>query len=196
MVRPFSLSIGLTPTGPRIGGPAPNAGADQFRDEHVQYFGTFPVDATREFSIFHRFEIFGDDDERDVIPHNNQILAPSELIWVLVHDASPRSGSSPNQFEAARLDICDAGTDIDDDNADVAGRSILSCNKLGGLAYIERHALMDAIPELESQGFSHLLQIGMNGDLLIDGFPWDPGFLNVWARDPLDANTFRFAIQQ
>lgn len=196
MAQPFSLAVGLSTEGLRVGGAAPIVAVDQFRDEHVQYFGTFPLETGSEFSIFHRFEIFGDDDARDVILRNNEILSPSDLIWCIVHSPSPRGGGSQNEFEAAIVTLEDSCLDHDVSNPDVAGRCFLSRNKLGGNAYIERHALMDAIPQIEARGYSHLLQIGMDGEDLIDGFPWDPGYLNVWALNPFDADTFRFAIQQ
>ncbi len=66
-------------------------------------------------------------------------------------------------------------------------------NKMGGMAYAQRHQVVDAYRSMPHLGYTHLLQIGQDG-LSPAGFPWDPGYLNVWSMDPLDPNTYRSAF--
>lgn len=68
--------------------------------------------------------------------------------------------------------------------------------KLGGKCHVHRFQVSEAVQELECSGYDHLLQIGEAGADLIKGFPWDPGFLNVWAKKPHDVTTYRFCVQQ
>src|SRR5262245_58643030 len=66
-------------TGCRIGGACPVGFEWVFTDTAAQYFGTFPLLALEnvEFSLFHRFDRFGHDPERDLIDFNNEVLRPS-----------------------------------------------------------------------------------------------------------------------
>ncbi|MEZ6142310.1 MAG: hypothetical protein R3B84_17255 [Zavarzinella sp.] len=183
-------------SGCRIGGPCPVGLKAQFRDSLTQYFGTFPLIEFEktEFSIFHRFDRLGNDAARDIIAFNNQILEPSELIWVAVHPVSFRSEDSPNIFEARALELHNPGSDLThDDQCRLI--HITGCT-LGGHCYVERVQVRDDVKRLEEEGYRHLLQIGEVGGDFIEGFPWDPGFLNVWASHPLDPSTYRFCVQQ
>ena len=183
-------------TGCRIGGACPVGLVSQFTDSWTQYFGTFPLlefEGT-EFSIFHRFDPFGRDTARDLIDFNNRLLKPSDLIWVVVHPKSVRSEKSPNMFEARALALDPESTDeVRDDEGQLIP---FSENKLGGRCFVDRHQVRDEVRLLEESGYFHLLQIGMVGRDLIKGFPWDPGYLNVWALNPLDPSSYRFCVQQ
>jgi len=196
MLRAITFQSHDTQTGARIGGRPPIGMDQQFRDKHTQYFGTFPVENDLEFSIFHRFEIFDDDASRDVIDFNNQILMPSKMIWSIVHKSLPRDINLPAAFPGLGLGLSDFQLDHDDVDTDLAERPLVPENKMMGRCYIERHAVIDDILELEAADFIHLLQIGH--DFLVDaeGFPWDPGCLNVWCLDATDPTTYRFCIQQ
>lgn len=184
-------------TGCRIGGACPVGLESQFALPATQYFGTFPLLETpgHEFSIFHRFDPLGNDVERFLIPFNNQILAPSKLIWVVVHEASVRSNESPNMFEARGLELGSPRVE----EVSAGDDSIIPepGSKLGGRCLIFRYQVREVVPQLEANGYLHLLQIGDGrGRDFVAGFPWDPGFLNVWALDPADASTYRFCVQQ
>lgn len=182
--------------GPRIGGTVPEGLEEHIIDEHSQYFGTFPLPrgTEREFSIFHRFDILGNDEDRDIIAHNNKVLEPSDLIWAVVHQRSCRGKLSNQPFQACGLEI---GTEIADSVIDKEGNETLYTeSKLGGRCFLERHFLQNDVMELEEKGYQQLLQIGMHGSHLIEGFPWDPGFLHVWAANPDDPMTYRFMIEQ
>jgi hypothetical protein len=182
--------------GARIGGTVPRGLESEASDDLVQYFGTFPVIACPEieFSMFHRFDIFGDDATRDVLDHNNRILSPFELLWVVVHGPSERGDMAARPFEARGLTIDAESPDevVDDDG------TVMPYNesKLGGVCFLERYWLQDAVSAIETDGYRLLLTIGMHGSDLIDGFPWDPGCLHVWARKPDQADTYRFLVEQ
>jgi len=195
-MRPILYKVHDSNDGPRIGGTVPAGLEDHIVDEHSQYFGTFPLPENfeREFSLFHRFEIFGEDDDRDIIAHNNRILEPSNLIWAVVHALSSRGVSSNQCFEPRALTI---GSESADKVTDEEGNATpYSESKLGGKCFLERHWLQEDVTELENTGYKQLLQIGMHGSDLIDGFPWDPGFLHVWASNPDDPKTYRFMVEQ
>jgi len=196
IMRPFEFSGHDVDAGPRIGGSAPAGQNEQFLMEHTQYFGTFPLGDGAEFSVYHRFEIFGEDDQRDVIMHNNQILQPSNMIWAKVHGSSSRDKKLPHAFPGAGLILGAPVSDLDDNNPDLCERPISPENKMFGRCYVDRHAVMDDVLALEASEHLHLLQIGFEFDVEIEGFPWDPGCLNVWARNPSDAATYRFCVQQ
>lgn len=183
-------------TGCRIGGAGPSGLESQFGDPATQYFGTFPLFnwLEREFSVFHRFDPKGTDEARDLISYNNRILQSCPLIWVIVHAKSMRSEMSPNMFEARALQL---ESTAPEKHRDGNGRiEPYSGCKLGGECFVRRHQVGGAVQELGASGFAHLLQIGEVGADFIQGFPWDPGFLNVWAKVPDDASTYRFCIQQ
>lgn len=184
-------------SGCRIGGNCPVGLEFQFASRWTQYFGTFPLleRQGKEFSIFHRFDPRGYDPSRDLISFNNQILLAGELIWAVVHEASVRANESPNTFEARGMTMAAEAPDkvLADDGSLIP----YSDSKLGGNCFIFRYQIRDAVAQLEAVGFQHLLQIGeAPGGALIEGFPWDPGFLNVWAADLEDPKTYRFCVQQ
>mgnify|MGYP003327454296 FL=1 len=179
---------------PRVGGNPPASTHANLYDEWTQYFGTFPIPdhAPFQFSLFHRFDITGDDESRELILHNNRILEPSPLIWVDIHSPSTKSSrfaGSHRAFSPMCLQFSDPIEDCFD------GVSPYPENKVGGLAYSERHWAFEAYQSMAPLGYAHLLQIGQDG-LIPDGFPWDPGYLNVWSSEPLDPNAYRFCIQQ
>ena len=195
-MRPISYNNEDCVEGARIGGPVPKGLENQIKNDHSQYFGTFPLpnDPESEFSLFHRFEIFGDDEERDIIAHNNRVLEPSDLIWAVVHTRSSRGELSNQPFEARSLDI---GPDSADTATDDEGNEFpYTESKLGGKCFLERYWLQEHVTDLEKDGYEQLLQIGVHGSDLIDGFPWDPGYLHVWASNPRDPKTYRFMIEQ
>ncbi|QOV90500.1 hypothetical protein [Humisphaera borealis] len=195
-MRPLTILGSDTSVGCRIGGICPLGLESHLGRPNGQYFGTFPLLAQigTEFSLFHRFDPAGHDPARDLIPFNNQILEPSDLIWVVVHPSSVRAPASPSSFRGRALAL---GPESADDVDDACGGLMrYSGNKLGGLCYFERYQVADDVPSLEREGFEHLLQIGMEGCGVIDGFPWDPGTLNVWARNASDSRTYRFCVQQ
>ena len=182
-------------TGARIGGTVPLGQEYAIMDSGVQYFGTFPITELPhlEFSVFHRFEIFAEHDTRDVILHNNKILAPSDLIWVTVHGPSERGSDVARPFEARGLDF---GPEIADVTIDDDGNvKPYTESKLGGRCFLLRYWLQDEVSQLESAEYKQLLQIGMHGRDLIDGFPWDPGYLHVWAEAPENSQTYRFMVE-
>lgn len=195
-MRPLTILPGDTHTGPRIGGPCPLGLEAELRDDATQYFGTFPLpgDATREFSLFHRFDRLGADPERDVITFNNQILAPSDLIWVVVHERSTRSPQVRSAFGGHSLAVGAAAPDrlTDDDLSDAP----YSGSKLSGRCYVDRAQVRNEVLALEAASFVHLLQIVDAGPTYIAEFPWDPGSLNVWAADSQSPASYRFCIQQ
>ena len=182
--------------GARIGGLVPKGLENQIKDDHSQYFGTFPLpdDPENEFSVFHRFEIFGDDEDRDVIAHNNRVLEPSDLIWAVIHSQSCRGELSNRSFESRALDIGPERADRVTD--DEGNETPYTESKLGGKCFLDRYWLQEQVTDLEQDGYQQLLQIGMHGSELIDGFPWDPGYLHVWASNPRDPKTYRFMVEQ
>ena len=196
-MRPIQYKTTDATDGPRIGGKVPTGLESEIVDDKTQYFGTFPIsstDAQKKFSVFHRFEIFGEDPERDVIDYNNRILRPSRLIWAVVHDASSRGTANARAFEARSLHI---GPETLDEAVDDDGTVLpYTESKLGGRCFLERYWLQESVEQIEADGFQFLMQIGAHDEHLIDGFPWDPGFLHVWARDPLAPDSYRFMIEQ
>ena len=195
-MRPITFINNDCFEGPRIGGTVPSGLERQIKDEHSQYFGTFPllIDAEMEFSLFHRFDIFGTDAERDVIAHNNKVLKPCDLIWTVVHPRSRRGELSNQAFEARCLEI---GREcVDTIRGEDGKETPYTESKLGGKCFFERHWLQEQVVELEQGGYDQLLQIGMHGSDLIYGFPWDPGWLHVWSSDPRDPQTYRFMVEQ
>ena len=198
-MRPLTYLPNDASTGARIGGAAPVELLSQFRDDVTQYFGTFPLlgEDSTEFTIFHRVDSFGDDHVRNAIANNNQILTPSELLWCVVHPMSHRSTRIRNAFEARGIIVGDETDDLVSVEDETDPQLIpYTESKLGGACYVERYQVGDDVHELENSGFQQLLQIGMHGSDLIDGFPWDPGYLNVWALNPTDPKSYRFCIQQ
>lgn len=182
--------------GARIGGAVPLGQEHAIRDSDTQYFGTFPVSnlANLEFSVFHRFEVFDAHPTRDVLFHNNKVLLPSDLIWVSVHGHSERGLHLGRPFESRAVDFEQESPDeqvADDGHVDPYSES-----KLGGRCFLLRYWLQDDVSELEHEGFTQLLQIGLTGGDVVEGFPWDPGYLHVWARDPTDPTSYRFMIEQ
>lgn len=198
-MRPLVYLPNDVSTGARIGGAAPDELLSQFRDEYTQYFGTFPLlggDST-EFTIFHRIDPFEDAPVRDAIANNNQILTPPELLWCVVHNVSHRGTTIRNAFEARGMIVGDETDDLlSNEDANDPQLEPYAESKLGGACYVERYQIREAVQELERSGFQQLLQIGMDGPDLIEGFPWDPGYLNVWALNPTDPTSYRFCIQQ
>jgi hypothetical protein len=195
-MRPIRYKSDDCIEGPRIGGSVPKGLEHHIFDEYSQYFGTFPLpgDPEREFSIFHRFDILGADEDRDVIAHNNRVLEPSDLIWAVVHPLSSRGELSNQPFPPRGLEI---DTQSPDSVTDEEGKETLHTeSKLGGRCFLERYWLREVVTELEENGYEQLLQIGMHGSDLIEGFPWDPGYLHVWAANPDDPKTYRFMIEQ
>jgi len=196
MMVPLKYLLSDATSGCRIGGACPVGLESQFSAASTQYFGTFPLLGYQgtEFSVFHRFDPSGRDATRDLLDFNNRILIPGDLIWAVVHPKSMRSAESPNMFEPRCL-TCESATG--DEVSDDLGRMVpYSGCKLGGCCFVERHQVADAVKSLEKSGFVHLVQIGLVGRDFIRGFPWDPGFLNVWAEVPLDCATYRFCVQQ
>lgn len=195
-MRPISYSLEYCEEGPRIGGAIPEGQEDQLVDEHTQYFGTFPIlDAlNQEFSVFHRFDIKGIDEDRDVISHNNRILRPSDLIWALVHQRSRRGTKDTHCLEPRSITLAEPKQDefTTDDGQLVPFPE----SKLGGKCYLERRWLQSEVTTLEDAGYNQLLQIGLHCSDLIEGFPWDPGYLHVWALNPSDQSTYRFMVEQ
>lgn len=182
--------------GPRIGGSLPAGLEGHIKNKHAQYFGTFPLPGRpdREFSIFHSFDILGNNEEHDIIAYNNRVLEPSELIWAAVHAVSSRGELSNQPFESRALEI---GPESVDGWTDEEGHEIsYPMSKLGGKCFLERYWLQAHVTNLENDSYAQVLQICMHGNDLIDGFPWDPGCLHMWALNPDDPNTYRFMVEQ
>lgn len=194
MIRTFKLVDCVAHDCARIGGEPPASIDVHSYDELTQYFGTFPIpnNSVYQFSLFHRFDLNGDDESLDVILHNNQILEPSSLIWVAIHIPSTKSSRFAGSHRAFSPCCLKFSDEIEEE---FGSTSPCTENKMGGMAYAERHQVVDAYRSMPHLGYTHLLQIGQDG-LSPAGFPWDPGYLNVWSMDPLDPNTYRFCIQQ
>ena len=195
-MRPIYFDRNDVMTGPRIGGASPLGLDENFRDEHTQYFGTFPIPTCHEleFSIFHRMDMMGVDSLRDTIANNNQVVSSGELIWCVVHDASRRGSEKQNEFEPCGLIVGPETEDLTDDCA--GNMTPYAQSKLGGSCFVFRYQIRQAIDDLNAKGYHHLIQIGQPASRIIDGFPWDPGFLNVWASNSIDSTTYRFCVQQ
>lgn len=195
-MRPLRYMPNDHPTGARIGGTVPRGLESEVTDDLVQYFGTFPITAipSLEFSVFHRFDTDGADEARDIIEHNNSILTSSNLLWVVVHGVSERGSALARPFEARGIQVGPESPDetVDDDGTVMPHTE----SKLGGACFLDRGWLRSEVDELEKAGYQQLLQIGMHGADLIDGFPWDPGYLHVWAKAPDKADTYRFMVEQ
>ena len=182
--------------GARIGGALPRGQEKQAADADVQYFGTFPLldNLNREFSVFHRMGVKPSDKQSDVAENKNVILTPSELIWATVHDKSERSETKARPFEARGITI---GSESPDETQDDDGSMIpYTESKLGGRSFLERFWLQDEVDALEAEGFQLLVQVGLHWGDSIHGFPWDPGFLHVWAQDPENPSSYRFMVEQ
>lgn len=180
--------------GPRIGGRAPkDVVVDRSLDD-LQYFGTFPTQGDVEFSVFHRFDILGENQERDILNHNNKILAPSSLIFAVLQERTVRGDNQYLPFEGRGLKLVDQEADclMDGDEAIIP----YSESKIGGNAHLVRYWLQPQVDEIESDGFKLMLQIFTHGSDIIDGFPWDPGGLFVWSKDFSNPSTYRFLIEQ
>lgn len=195
-IQTIEYLAGDVNTGPRIGGSCPSGLEENLEGPHSQYFGTFPLLSQdgREFSLFHRFDLLGDDPRRDIIEHNNRILPPSETIWVVVHPSSERSDDSRVSCEPRGLILSEPRADElrDEDGLVTAYPD----SKLGGSCFLLRYWLNDLVDQLERDGYQQLLQIGLHRDELIEGFPWDPGYLHVWSSQPRDPKNYRFMIEQ
>ena len=101
---------------------------------------------------------------------------------------------SNRPFEARALAIGTESVDVVTD--DEGNENTYAASKLGGKCFLVRYWLQELITNLEKDGYQQLLQIGLQGSDLIDGFPWDPGCLHVWASNPLDPMTYRFMVEQ
>ena len=180
--------------GPRIGGSIPEGLDAELKDEFTQYFGTLPLleNPGYEFSIFHRLDLDGIDSDRDILNHTGKILYTSDLIWVKVHPKSQRGSLTQNEFEAWALEI----GPIEKDQITVDGETTAYTeSKLGGAAFYLRHEINELVESQLDKQYKNLLQIGEHGDNIIDGFPWDPGFLHVYSKNPMEESQYCFVIE-
>lgn len=175
--------------GARIGGTVPEGQEREIKDSETQYFGTFPLPGRTdlEFSIFHRFQTSGINNDRDVLDHMNQVLEPSDLIWATVHAPSERGSTTARPFPGRGFEV---GPESPDRTPSPEQR-----DKLGGSCYLAPGKWQQSlVAELQRQGHRRVLQ--MHGCIAYDGYPWGPDMFHVWALDPSDPQTYRFMVEQ
>jgi len=188
--------------GSRIGGFPSKGAPPQFSSRHSRFFCSVQLGDGFCVSIFHSFDIFGADPDRDIIAYNNQVLQPSALIHAVVHSECKADDQSaiPSEVSCHRLVFGDEQRDLvhpsDDGDAYPYPRS-----KVGGSPFIDNVALVGAaFSELEQAGYKQILQFDTPDPRLeyfVEGFPWDPGLLHVFGRKiSLDGSEFAFVIQQ
>jgi hypothetical protein len=151
MIRTFEFADCSALDCARIGGEPPASIDVHSYDELTQYFGTFPIpnNLASQFSLFHRFDLNGDDESRDVILHNNRILEPSSLIWVAIHTPSTKS----SRFAGSHRAFSQCCLQFSDEIADGFGGTYpYTENKIGGIAYAERHQVVDAYKSMQHLG--------------------------------------------
>lgn len=196
---PFSYSSDSSTTGSRIGGHPPRIAVSTFDRTFQKYFGTIEFDGGSAVSIFYSFDIYGDDEARDIISYNNQPLFPSELIHAVVHESGVASGDSDISAEMSchRIVFDTSRPDI----AEGEGRVPYAHSKIGGRPFVDNVSRVgQAFEQLLKLGFKQLIQFDTPNPRtheFVNGFPWDPGWLHVLVRgSTFDNCDFAFVIQQ
>lgn len=196
---PFEYDVDPTTRGSRIGGSPPKGAVPHFDTPQQKYFGTIAFDDGQSVSIFYSLDKSGEDEERDVISFNNQVLYPSELIHAVVHESGVPNDESKISSEvtchrlAFRIVIPDQDADFPETN--------YPFSKLGGRPFVEnRPRVGGAFEALAVKGFRQLAQFDTPNPSkasFVDGFPWDPGWLHVFVRRlGMEDFEFAFVIQQ
>lgn len=185
--------------GSRIGGHPPIDALPRFHTPRQKYFGTIQFEDGWLVSIFYSFEIFGDDEEYDVILHNNQVLYPSEWINAVVHqnDIADDQSNIPSEVTCHRIKFEASCTDITIEEP--GGPHPLS--KVFGRPYVDNAPLVgSAFEQLLNAGYRQLFQFdtpNLKQYPFVEGFPWDPGWLHVFVRgSSIKDWEFAFIVQQ
>jgi len=164
-----------------------------------KYFGTMEFRGGLSVSVFYSFDIYGDDKDRDIISHNNRLLFPCELIHAVTHESGMASGMSEVSAEVSCHKI---RLDVEQRDVMEEGSSLpYSHSKIGGRPFVDNVALVgEAFQQSTIRGFQQLIQFGTPNPTthpFVDGFPWDPGWLHVFAKGAsLEDCEFAFIIQQ
>ena len=197
--RPFTYEIGSASSGSRIGGRPPQNAIPMFYVACQKYFSTIEFDAGLSVSIFYSFDIYGDNEIRDIISHNNRPLFSSELIDAVVHERGVASEDSNISAEVSCHKI-----KFGIEQRDMAqGDSTVPYpqSKIGGKPFVDNVSLVgEAFERLLTAGFQQLIQFDTpnpNTHPFVDGFPWDPGWLHVFVKGmTIEGCDFAFVIQQ
>jgi hypothetical protein len=196
---PFSYASESSSTGSRIGGNPPRNAVSTFDRKFQKYFGTIEFDGGSAVSIFYSFDIYGNDEQRDIISYNNQPLYPSELIHAVIHESGAATEDSDISAEVSchRIVFDQSRSDI----AEQDGNVPYTHSKIGGTPFVDNVSRVgQAFEQLLKLGFKQLIQFGTPNPRthgFVNGFPWDPGWLNVLVRGTnFDNCDFAFVIQQ
>ena len=196
---PFSYSNESCVAGSRIGGRAPQNAVSKFDREFQKYFGTIELDGGDAVSIFYSFDIYGNDEERDILSYNNRLLFPSALIHAVVHESGVAGEESEISAEVSCHRIV-----FDTSRADIAegdGNAPYTHSKIGGTPFVDNGSRIgQAFEQSLKMGFKQLIQFDTPNPRtqgFVNGFPWDLGWLHVLIRGTnFDNCDFAFVIQQ
>lgn len=193
---PFSYASEPSKRGSRIGGRPPRNAVSPFGGKLQKYFGTIDSDGGSAVSIFYSFDIYGNDEGRDIVAYNNRPLFPSELIHAVVHESGEAAENSEISAEVSCHTIV-----FDEARPDIAEGVPCTHSKIGGRPFVDNVSLVgQAFEQLLTSGFKQLIQFDTPNPRthgLVDGFPWDPGWLHVMVRGTtFDNCEFAFVIQQ
>lgn len=196
---PFSYANESSSAGSRIGGRPPRNAVAMFDRKLQKYFGTIEFDRGFAVSIFYSFDIYGIDEQCDIISYNNQPLYPSELIHAVIHESEAVTANSDISAEVSCHKIVfDASrSDITEQDGNVP----YMYSKIGGTPFVDNVSRVgQAFEQLLNMGFKQLIQFDTPNprtQAFVNGFPWDPGWLHVLVRrTSVDNCEFGFVIQQ
>jgi len=192
---PFDYSNEDTDTGSFIGGNPPQGVVPAFPDGRQKFFANLNFDEIG-LAIFYSLDTAGVSSEIDMISFNDQVLFPSHLIHIVIHNESIRSRDS-----SIRSDVSAHAIVFHDPVPDVEEAEPLSFSKVGGSPFIDNRARVGhAFRRIEELGFRQILQFDIphpRKASFVCGFPWDPGWLHVLSKGNLHQDVqFAFIIQQ
>ena len=175
---PIVIGDGPSLSGPRLGG-APPDGIVSTHSAEAHYLLTLALeqDGTTELSIFLH------PDWEDIVFNYSRTLYSQDDLWIefVVHGPSVR-GSQDNYepiLPPQPLLLMPQELDVQGEESDEPNEP-LQRHKLGGQPYFVRYKakLVDAIQEIEQQGYRQLLQLTFPGspDAIFDGdWPFGDG---------------------
>lgn len=198
---PFGFEPNATQSGSRIGGKPPHVEVP-FPADGMKYFATVELRPGVFLSVFYALDPLGHDPEGDVLLFNNKVLPSSRWLQAVLHPDSTADPTSAVVCEVSCHGLA-FGTPCDDwvgTGATGAGYPFPH-SKVGGAPFCDNLAVVGgAFESLASRGFRQVLQFetpSPRTEGYVLGFPWDPGWLHVFARDAAGGGyEFAFVIQQ